>query len=72
MSGHKPFKSLADKMSDESKVRVTALTRDANKTIKARAARDPEFRAALAQAAAEYETDGDYETAQGLRDYLPR
>ncbi len=72
MSGHKPFKSLTDKMSDESKARVSALTRDANETIKARAARDPEFRAALTQAAAEYEADGDAETAQGLRDYLPR
>ena len=48
------------------------LTRSVDETIKARAARDPEFRAALTQAAAECEADGDAETAQGLRDYLPK
>jgi hypothetical protein len=70
MAGHKPFKSLTDKMSDESKARVAALTRDADEAIRARATRDPEFFAALVAASREFEEGGESETAQGLRDYL--
>jgi hypothetical protein len=72
MSGHRPFKTLTDKISSEGKCRIAALTRDANETIKARAERDPEFRAALVEAASEFDADGDAETAQALRDYLPK
>jgi DNA-binding ferritin-like protein len=72
MSGHRPFKTLTDKMSSQSKDRIAALTRDANEAIKARAERDPEFRAALVEEADECDRSGDNETAQTLRGYLPR
>ena len=48
-----------------------ALTRDFKKTIKARATRDPAFRAALLQEAVQALVDGEVEVGKAvLRDYV--
>ena len=47
------------------------LTRDFKQTIKARADREPEFRAALFQEAISLLLDGDVETGKAvIRDYI--
>jgi DNA-binding phage protein len=47
------------------------LTREFKETVKARAERDPEFRAALLKEAVELLLDGDLETGKSvLRDYI--
>jgi DNA-binding phage protein len=47
------------------------LTREFKETVKARAQRDPEFRAALLTEAVELLLDGDLETGKAvLRDYI--
>jgi DNA-binding phage protein len=48
-----------------------ALTKEFKETVKARAARDPAFRAALLKEAIELLLDGDLETGKSvLRDYI--